>query len=169
MHEDNITPGNREFVAEAASDRFGVPVLLKNVQEDVKPFEFTPRLRRCGLLAEKIGHDIMWRTNGEKIITTMLHVETNYVIRYTPPDKVHETPQRVNKPSRHGIVLIGTREADPFHFTKEYCGLFKDSGVTPKRHLGRFFVSPEARLTAGNTLDVTHFRVGDFVDASAFT
>ena len=39
------------------------------------------------------------------------------------------------------MVVVGSGSTDPQKFTKDYCGLFTDSGVMPKRHLARFPVT----------------------------
>jgi len=54
-------------------------------------------------------------------------------------------------------------------FTKEYCGLFKDSGVMPTKILGRFLISPEAAIQPGTPLYASHFKVGDYVDVRGKT
>lgn len=70
---------------------------------------------------------------------------------------------------KFGCLLIGAESTDPRKLTKEYCGLFKDSGVMPKQILSRFIVSPSAKLPVGTPLNVTHFRVGDYVDVRGKT
>lgn len=171
-------------MSEVVNDRFGTPSLIKGVvtypneasksllkiDENVAPFEFTPRLRRCGVLARKLGVVPMWQTNGKRITATLLHVEDNHVIKYTAPEDVQLNRQpKVKNLSKFGCLLVGAKSTDPSEFTKEYCGLFGGSGVSPKQHLGRFFVTPNAKLLPGTPLDVTHFRVGDFVDVAGFT
>lgn len=185
VHEDYVTPDNKDFVSEVVSDRFGVPTLIRGVEtypnavnetqllkmaENIQQFDFAPRERRCGVLARKIGVVPLWQTNGKRIISTMLHIEDNHVIKYTAPENVQTLIKpNVKNPKKFGCLLIGANSADPFNFTKEYCGLFKDSGVMPKKHLGRFFVTPDAKLLPGTPLNVTHFRIGDYVDVSGFT
>lgn len=66
-------------------------------------------------------------------------------------------------------MLVGAESTDPSKLTKEYCGLFKDSGVMPKKILSRFLISPTAALMPGTPLNVDHFRVGDFVDVRGKT
>lgn len=65
--------------------------------------------------------------------------------------------------------MVGAESTDPTMLTKDYCGLFKDSGVMPKKVLSRFIVSPTAQLLPGTPLNVSHFRVGDFVDVRGKT
>lgn len=209
VHEDYITPENRKFVSEVLGDRFGVPSLIKGVQtfpnsvnekqlveikESIVQSQYDPRERRCGLIARKIGVVPLWKKNGKQITSTMLQIEDNHVIKYIPPEEYQpsQTP-RVKDISKFGCLLVGAGSADPSLFTKEYCGLFKESGVMPKRKLGRFLVSPNAKLLpgehlyfflfvhsfllytkcelnfTGTPLNVTHFRLGDFVDIKGKT
>ena len=49
-------------------------------QED----EFTIR---TGLIGRKLGLCPIWLKSGKKIITTMVQIEDNHVIRYDPPEK----------------------------------------------------------------------------------
>ena len=48
------------------------------------------------------------------------------------------------------MVVVGSGSTDPQRFTKDYCGLFTDSGVMPKRHLGRFPVTGNAVSAVSN-------------------
>lgn len=145
------------------NDRFGVPTLIRGVQTYPKPAESLIKVdqvekqnewnrfqRRCGLIARKIGVVPMWRKDGSKISTTMLQVDDNHVIKYLEPNEYNPAQMpRVKNLQKFGCLLIGAGSADPSLFTKEYCGLFKDSGVMPKRHLGRFLVTPNAKLLPG--------------------
>lgn len=185
IHDDLITEENRKFVTEVLNDRFGVPSLIKGVQTypkradeslvavdklDVEHGWHSYYSRRCGLIARKIGVVPMWRKDGRKVSTTMLQINDNHVIKYMEPSEFSPAQKpRVKNLKKFGCVLIGAGSADPSLFTKEYCGLFKDSGVMPKRHLGRFLVTPSAKLLPGTPLNVTHFRVGDFVDVRGKT
>lgn len=94
----------------------------------------------------------------------------NHVIKYIPPEeyKPAQVPD-VKKLSNFGCLLIGSESIDPTLLTKEYTNLFKDSGVMPKRNINRFIISPQAELLPGTQLNVTHFRVGDYVDVRGKT
>lgn len=181
-----MTEENQKFISEVVSDRFGMPAVVKGVQtyekpagdaislietgQVEKPDKWSKVQRRCGLITRKIGVVPMWRKDGTKISTTMLQVDDNHVIKYIEPSEFNPTlPPRVKNLQKFGCLLVGAGSANPALFTKEYCGLFKDSGVMPKRHLGRFIVTPDAKLLPGTPLNVTHFRVGDFVDVRGKT
>lgn len=164
VHEDFITEENRKFVTEVLNDRFGVPTFVKGVQTYPKPVEqclvkitqvekqndWNIYERRCGLITRKIGVVPMWRKDGSKILTTMLQADDNHVIKYFDPSEFNPAQKpRVKNLQKFGCLLVGAGSADPSLFTKEYCGLFKDSGVMPKRHLGRFLITPNSKLSPG--------------------
>lgn len=170
IHEDFITQENKKFVTEVLNDQFGVPTLIRGVQTYPKCFddslidvkqvqrqdEWNKNQRRCGLIARKIGVVPIWRKNGKRVMTTMLQVDDNHVIKYIEPNEYSpaQKPRVRGSLSRFGCLLVGASSADPSQFTKEYCGLFKDSGVMPKRHLGRFLVTPSAKILPGWLNDI---------------
>ncbi len=63
-----------------------------------------------------------------------------------------------------GCLVVGALSTDPQKYTKDYCGLFTDSGVMPKKILARFPVSPNAIIQPGTPLNAAHFEPGNFVD-----
>ena len=113
-----------------------------------------PWTRRCGVLGVKIGVQPLWLRNGKMIITTMLHVTDNHVVKFTPREEYDRSylgqkdlrpcftgPGRKKRANIYGMVLVGSHSTDPQKYTKDYCGLFTDSGLMPKRHLARFPVT----------------------------
>ncbi|XP_060663781.1 large ribosomal subunit protein uL3m [Drosophila nasuta] len=182
--DDLVTGENRSFIKEVIHDTYGVPALIKGVQtyeqrqliktpqasatEDAQPW--TPNVRRCGLIARKIGQYPLWLKNGERVRTTLLQVVDNHVVKYIPPEEYRPAQQPdVKHLHRYGCLVVGAESTNPALLTKEYCGLFKDSGVMPTKNLARFIVSPQAALAPGTPLNVGHFRVGDFVDVRGKT
>lgn len=112
----------------------------------------------------------MWLKDGSKILTTLLQVLDNHVIKYYLPDEYDSPRKRYSLvKNKKGCLLLGAEGTDPSLLTKEYCGLFKNSGVLPKKILARFFVSPESALPPGTPLNVLHFKVGDYVDVRGKT
>jgi len=155
--------------------RFGVPAVKKenliNTKEaSANEAVWNPGLRRCGVIARKIGQYPLWLKNGERIRTTLLQIADNHVIKYIPPEEYvpAQTPNVKNLHKR-GCILVGSESTNPALLTKEYTGLFRDSGVVPKKNLARFIVSPEAQLEPGTPLNVNHFGIGDFVDVRGKT
>lgn len=205
IHEDFITKDNREFLSEVVTDRYGAPVTVNGVTKyptganddsilvkvkEVEQTEWTKKTRRAGVIARKIGNVPLWTKNGKKIMTTMLQVEDNHVIKYIPPGEyspIHKPKHR--NLDRLGCLMVGAVGTDPSLFTKAYCGLFANTGLAPKKYLGRFIITPDAALPsgqcevssqgiwimsliasfAGTPLNVTHFRVGDYVDVRGKT
>lgn len=96
----------------------------------------------------------------------------NHVIKYIPPEEFNPMKTSTNvwkEKKRLGCMLVGSETIDPSTVTKEYCGLFNNAGMLPKRHLCRFMVSPESYIPPGTPLLATHFRVGDYIDVRAKT
>ena len=102
---------------------------------------------RIGLIGRKIGVVPMWLKNGKQVSSTMLHIDDNHVIRYISAEDFSKTvvAQRrirpyIMKPTasiQRGSIVVGALSADPSKFTKDYCGLFTESGVMPKKKLIR--------------------------------
>ena len=96
------------------------------------------------------------------------------MIRYIPPEDFEKTTvaQRrarptVNKRTKSiswPSLVVGALSADPQKFTKDYCGLFTDSGVMPKKLMARFPVSSNAVVQPGTPLYASHFQPGQFID-----
>ena len=103
---------------------------------------------RVGLIGRKIGVVPMWLKSGKPVLATMLHIEDNHVIRYISAEDFSQSvvAQRrirpyIMKPTAsisRGSVVVGALSADPSKFTKDYCGLFTESGLMPKKKLVRF-------------------------------
>ncbi|KAL3281390.1 hypothetical protein HHI36_004600 [Cryptolaemus montrouzieri] len=162
-----LTHENREFLSEIIQDRYNhirpESVINTNI-------EWNPKLKRSGLIGRKIGVYPLWLKNGRKIATTLIQVLDNHVIKYIPPEEHNPPRKRVKQIiNKKGCLLIGAEAADPSLFTKEYCGLFKNSGVIPKKILGRFLISPEGILPPGTLLNAMHFPVGHYVDVRGRT
>ncbi|KAK3912169.1 39S ribosomal protein L3, mitochondrial [Frankliniella fusca] len=182
-YPENLTAENKQFIQETISKDYGPPVVahgvktydspLKNI-EKIEPVEWFPGIRRTSTIAKKIGIQPLWLNNGTRVMTTLLQIVDNHVIKYNPPDQViplrrrHKAiPKKVL--GKFGALVVGAESADPQEFTKEYCGLFRESGLPPKRKLARFLISPEAVLPPGTPLTAMHYRVGDYIDATGFT
>ena len=158
LHEDQITGDNKSFIKEVLHDKFGPPALIKGLptytnasqslikQDDIVQVEWNKNLKRTGAIGRKIGQYPLWLKNGERVRTTLIQLVDNHVVKYIPPNEV---PVRYRyKPLKHpnsrGALLVGAESTDPSLLTREYCGLFNDTGVMPKKHLCRFLISPEA-------------------------
>lgn len=171
---------------EVIHDTYGTPSIIKGVASYKNPVtkhvdgaaltttttttEWSPSVRRTGVIARKIGQYPLWMKDGTKIRTTLLQIVDNHVIKYIPPAEFAPSQKpNVKQIKKFGCLMVGAESTDPSMFTKEYCGLFKDSGVMPKKMLARFIVSPASALPPGTPLNVGHFRVGDYVDVRGKT
>lgn len=87
------------------------------------------------------------------------------MIKYYSPEE-YDPPRDPIVPIRtkKACLLVGAEATDPTLLTKEYCGLFKGSGVMPKKHLARFFISSDAKLLPGTSINALHFTIGNYVD-----
>ncbi|KAK5646621.1 hypothetical protein RI129_005085 [Pyrocoelia pectoralis] len=167
IHDDFLTADNAQFVQEVIKDRYDVPPKVELPKNTV---EWTPKLKRTGVIARKIGELPLWLKTGKKISTTLLQVLDNHVIKYFTPeeyDPPRKRPTRIK--NKAGCLLLGAEATDPTYLTKEYCMLFKNSGVIPKKHLARFFISPDAALPPGTPITAQHFSVGNYVDVRGLT
>ncbi|KAG6460895.1 39S ribosomal protein L3, mitochondrial [Manduca sexta] len=175
LTEDNLTQDNRMFIKEIIQDKLQAQAAMESPLENISQTEtmqWTPGKKRVGLIARKIGNYPMWDKDGKKVLTTLLQVIDNHVIKYIPPENFKPMIHKVKQPQEHrrlGCMLVGAENIDPSTVTKDYCGLFNSVGMLPKRHLCRFMVSPEAALPTGTPLYATHFRVGDHIDVRAKT
>ncbi|KAI5632584.1 ribosomal protein l3 domain-containing protein [Phthorimaea operculella] len=179
MSDDALTQENRQFLEEVLQDRLSAQAALETKSESplahaelATDAQWTPKTRRVGLIARKIGNYPLWSKDGKKMHTTLVQVVDNHVIKYIPPEEFN--PMKTTKLNWRekrtlGCLLVGSETIDPSTVTKEYCGLFDSVGMLPKRHLCRFMVSPHAALPPGTPLFATHFRVGDYLDVRAKT
>lgn len=144
---------------------------LREAPWDTANESFTEDTRRVGLLAKKLGTMPQWTKDGRRIITTCLLVSDNHVIKYHSPEEYAEIGRPVDRKRYAGLgcAIVGADSRDPRQFTAEYNGLFKESGVMPKKKLTRFFITHNARLEPGTPLLATHVRPGMFVDVFGLT
>ncbi|XP_058791599.1 large ribosomal subunit protein uL3m [Phymastichus coffea] len=177
QHREDLTKENREFIQQVIKDKYPAPDIgfgsfsplkLPTIEPNT---EWNPAYRRVGVIAKKLGVVPMYMKDGTKVSSTLFQVVDNHVIKYTPPEEYEAkiTKKKNPFPAKTGCILVGAESKDPQLFTKEYCGLFAEAGVMPKRLIARFFVSPEAALQPGIPLFATHFKVGQYVDVRGKT
>jgi len=174
--DEPVTHSNKGFIQEMINDQYSGPLKQELAPWPRKDWEIGSR--RCGVLAVKIGVQPLWLKDGKQIMTTMLHVTDSHVVRFIPysdyqkslvgekqqrPDYIGLDPSFRGR-NVHGMLVVGTQSTDPQRYTKDYCGLFTDSGLMPKRHLARFPVSENAMIQPGTPLTASHFTVGQWVD-----
>lgn len=168
---------------------------IVNRNEEIGTGKWRERIRRAGAIARKIGVVPLWQKDGTQIYTTMLQVELlyishfgiafqrqrvnyfpffqivdNHVVKYIPPESYTPARERLIEHRRKfGCLLVGAESQDPSYFTKEYCGMFTDSGVMPKKLLSRFYINTEAYIPPGTPINASHFSVDDYVDVRGKT
>lgn len=131
--------------------------------------EWVPRSIRTGVIAKKIGIYPMWDKNGNRMATTLLQVVDNHVIKYYPPEVVKQNLGNRYTRKDVGVLFVGAESSDPQKFTKEYLGMFEESGLPPKTKICRFMITPNAKLQVGTPLYATHFKVGQKVEIFGHT
>lgn len=183
---DQLTPSNTKFLEQRVKEDFGPKVMHKGFetyesQSLLKVPQIEPRTwklgkTRVGTIARKLGHYPLYLKDGTKIKTTVLQIVDNHVVKtipygqYTPTQLIKKEQYRARqRVKRKGCLLVGSESVDPNTVTANYIGLFKGSGVLPTKHLCRFEVGKGAELPPGTPLNVTHYRVGDYVDVRGLT
>ncbi|CAD0196022.1 unnamed protein product [Chrysodeixis includens] len=175
--EEFLTQDNKHFLDEVVQDRKLNQALVQSPLASVETnqtAQWNPHTRRVGLIARKIGNYPLWTKDGKKVQTTLLQVVDNHVVKYVPPEEFNPMKKSSeivtsNIKRKLGCILVGSETVDPSTVTKDYCGIFNNVGILPKKHLFRFMVSPESYLPPGTPLSATHFRVGDHIDIRAKT
>ncbi|CAH1109181.1 unnamed protein product [Psylliodes chrysocephalus] len=165
--DEQVTPENEKFIQQIIQDKYSNVSPKGEIPGNI---EWTPELQRTGVIAKKIGIYPLWLKNGKKIQTTLLQVLDNHVIKHYLPEE-YDPPRKgpIGIRNKKACLLLGAEGGDPSLFTKDYCGLFKESGVIPKKILARFFVSPNAALPLGTLVSAMHFQVGNALDIRAKT
>jgi len=166
FRNEYLTADNRQFIEEVIADKYDSNSEESPLKDAPWPRgEWNERSIRTGVIARKIGIYPMWKKDGTKLLTTLLQIVDNHVIRYVPPDVYHSTYRyghRFN--GKFGIVIVGAERTNPQRYTQDYIGLFNEAGVMPKHKLSKFIVTPNAAVQPGTPLTAAHFRVGDYVD-----
>jgi len=175
VEDEPLTEENQLFIQDYIDRKYTGPL-----KEEFTPWArgtWDSYTRRPGVLAVKIGVQPLWLKDGRQIVTTLLHVQDNHVVKYTSRSKYDDSylaeKQRVanflgptNRKAAKitGFVTVGAVSTDPQKYTKDYCGLFTDSGTMPKRYLARFPVTENGVIQPGTPLTAAHFTPGQYVD-----
>ncbi|XP_018359979.1 PREDICTED: 39S ribosomal protein L3, mitochondrial [Trachymyrmex cornetzi] len=174
LYDEQLTKDNKQFLDKVVQDKCGPSTIgfgtkLSPLKIDlIEPtIQWKQGMKRTGLIAKKIGVYPLWLKNGKRVSSTLLQVVDNEIVKYIPPEKFF--PVKSKKPAiqiknRRSCLVVGAENIDPQLITKEYYSIFNNAGVTPKRILRRFIVSPEAALQPGTPLFATHFKPGEIVD-----
>tara|TARA_B100000989_G_scaffold288224_1_gene258713 strand:+ start:412 stop:1053 length:642 start_codon:yes stop_codon:yes gene_type:complete len=115
---------------------------------------------RSGLIAKKIGNSSYYHENGDNTHVTVLKVDECIVAGVKTTDK-------------HGynavqLASIDT-EKDILNVNKPQRKIFSTIKIKPKKIVKEFRVDNDNILEVGTKLDVNHFKVDQFVDASSIS
>lgn len=166
-YDEQLTPENEAFFKQFLQTKYPLNNASPLKNEPWKLDEqFKDGMARTGVIGRKVGKFLMWSNNGDRIMTTVVHVSDNHVIRYHSPEEYAKIGRPLDRERYKGLgcIIVGSDSRDPRMFTAEYNGLFNESGVMPKQKLTRFFISHEARIEPGTPLFASHFRPGMYVD-----
>ncbi|CAK9829798.1 39S ribosomal protein L3, mitochondrial [Anthophora retusa] len=168
-YDEALTEANKEFLSEYVTHNEGLHTPLKsplNTELTQPSAPWSPNTRRTGLIGRKIGVYPMWLKNGKRVITTLIQIVDNEVVKYIPPEEYNPVMRSKHKnvKVKNGCLVLGAINVDPQQLTKEYFGIFDKAGVTPKKVLMRFTVSPNAALPPGTPLYAAHFKPGEYLD-----
>ncbi|XP_076246177.1 mitochondrial ribosomal protein L3 isoform X2 [Calliopsis andreniformis] len=169
MYDEALTPENKEFLSEFIASTKGLlnfdqksPLCTELVQSVA---QWSPKSKRTGLIGKKIGVYPMWLKNGQRVLSTLIQIVDNEVVKYISPEQFNPVITKYRQiEHKNGCLIVGAENIDPQLLTKEYYGIFSTAGVTPKKTLRRFIISTDAVLQPGTPLCAAHFKPGEFVD-----
>ena len=115
---------------------------------------------RSGLIATKIGNSSFYNDNGNNIHVTVLKVEECLVSNIKTAEK--------NGYNAVQLASIETNK-DISRVNKPQRKLFTSIKITPKKIIKEFKVDTENLLDIGTKLNVEHFNVDQYVDASSYS
>jgi len=164
-NDQDITPENKSFIQEAIQDKYSQVSPIN--AEELEKSEWDQKTVRSGVIARNIGNYPLWKKDGSAVYCTLLQVLDNHVIRYIPPEKYATTLMGAKKFKTRkalGCLVVGAEATNPERFSKQYCDLFTESGVMPKKRLARFLITPNSALLPSTPLSAGHFLVGQTVD-----
>ena len=115
---------------------------------------------RSGLIATKIGNSSHFHDNGKNTHVTILKVDECVVLGVRTIEK--------NGYNAVQIASIDTNK-DISNIKKPQRKIFSSNNIKPKKILKEFRVDSENILDIGTILNVEHFKVDQFIDASSIS
>ncbi len=115
---------------------------------------------RSGLIATKIGNSSQFEENGNNSHVTILKVDECVVLEVKTAEK--------NGYNALQIASIETNK-DISNINKPQRKIFSSNNIKPKKILKEFRVDSENILDIGTKLNVEHFKVDQFIDASSIS
>jgi len=117
-------------------------------------------MRRSGLIATKIGNSSYYHEDGKNTHVTVLKVDECIVASVKTSDKDGYNAVQ--------LVSVDTKK-DVSHINKPQRKMFSTINIKPKKIVKEFRVDNDNILEVGSKLDVSHFKVDQFVDASSIS
>ena len=117
-------------------------------------------MRRSGLIATKIGNSSYYHVDGKNTHVTVLKVDECIVASVKTSDKDGYNAVQ--------LASVETRK-DISHTNKPQRKMFSSINIKPKKIVKEFRVDNDNILEVGTRLDVSHFKVDQFVDASSIS
>ena len=115
---------------------------------------------RSGLIATKIGNSSYYHEDGKNTHVTVLKVDECIVA----------SVKTSNKDGYNAVQLISVEtDKDISHINKPQRKMFSSINIKPKKVIKEFRVDNDNILEVGTKLDVNHFKVDQFVDASSIS
>ena len=113
---------------------------------------------RSGLIATKIGNSSYYHEDGNNTHVTVLKVDQCIVASVKTSDK-----------DGYNAVQLTSVETDKdiSHINKPQRKLFSSINIKPKKIVKEFRVDNDNILEVGTKLDVNHFKIDQFIDASS--
>ena len=117
-------------------------------------------MQRSGLIATKIGNSSYFQNDGTNTQVTILKVDECIV------SKIKTTEN-----DGYNAVQLASIETgrDISHVNKPQRKLFSSIKIKPKKILKEFRVDNDNILDVGTKLNVDHFKVDQFIDASSYS
>ena len=117
-------------------------------------------MRRSGLIATKIGNSSHYHEDGKNTHVTVLKVDECIVASVKTSDK-----------DGYNAVQLASVDTgkDISHINKPQRKMFSSINIKPKKIVKEFRVDNDNILEVGTRLDVSHFKVDQFVDASSIS
>ena len=117
-------------------------------------------MRRSGLIATKIGNSSYYHEDGKNTHVTVLKVDECIVASVKTSDKDGYNAIQ--------LASVDTKK-DLSHINKPQRKMFSSINIKPKKIVKEFRVDNDNILEVGTRLDVSHFKVDQFVDASSIS
>lgn len=114
--------------------------------------------RRSGVLAMKVGMMPVLDRWGKKYPCTVLQLDECCVVQV----KVEET-------DGYNALQLGVGDVKAKRLGISRLGQFSKAGVSPKRRLQEFRVTPDCLIPVGTTIRAQHFVAGQLVDVCGIT